>query len=81
MSAGMTERQLRLRLKTADGELDLVPWRLAAGDPLRWAWPGGGSLTYSEVARHCRAQAWPLPELLAVTIKRRTDEPEETHGQ
>jgi hypothetical protein len=89
MSAGTTERQLRLRLKTADGELDLVPWRLAAGDPLRWSRPGGGSWTYSAVVRHCRARAWPRPELVSVRVVRRaeTEETESTpptgdnHGQ
>jgi hypothetical protein len=76
------EQQMRLRVRADIGALNLVPiGRDGAGGPLRWAWPGRGSITYGEVVRLCRARGWPRPELLPATVKHRIDdEPEETHG-
>lgn len=73
-----TEQQLRLRLRTDRGTLDLVSQRRDGTEPLRWAWPGGGSRTYGDVVRLCRARDWPPPELLPARVVRRTETGEPT---
>ena len=68
------EQQMRLRMQTDIGELDLVPvGRDGAAAPLRWAWPGRSSVTYGEVVRWCRGRGWPRPELVPARVVRRAE--------
>ena len=74
-----TEQQMRLRLRIAPGRFLDLP-AVPNSKPILWAWPGGAHHSYGELARLCRRNGWPAPELFPATVKHRIDEPEETHG-
>ena len=75
------EQQMRLRLQTDKGPLDLVPIGRDDIGAMRWSWPGRVSVTYGEVVRLCRARGWPRPELMPARIVRRAETEEDDHGQ
>lgn len=77
-----TEYQMRLRLRTGVGVLDMMfAGRDSVTGLMRWAWPGGGSRTYGEIVRLCRHCGWPRPELLPTRVVYRAETEEESDGQ